>query len=136
MGDKELVIILHFLFRLFDLRASHARTLLPAALASVPFGFVLVRVRVRIILHFLFRLSKDYLATVGCDMRRVRRHQQPTASSQQALLSVGPDIWFSPRAESGRRPETVCDRDTTQSCSANAHLCTPVGKSSSWTTAG
>jgi len=32
----------------FELRASHARTLLPAALASVPFGFVLVRVRVRI----------------------------------------------------------------------------------------
>jgi len=31
----------------FDLRASHARTLLPAALASAPFGFVLVRVRVR-----------------------------------------------------------------------------------------
>jgi len=31
----------------FDLRASHARTLLPAALASVPFGFILVRVRVR-----------------------------------------------------------------------------------------
>ena len=29
----------------FDLRATHARTLLPAALASVPFGFVLVRVR-------------------------------------------------------------------------------------------
>ena len=28
------------------MRASHARTLLPAALASVPFGFVLVRVRV------------------------------------------------------------------------------------------
>ena len=32
----------------FDLRASHARTLLPAALASVPFGFVLVRNRVRV----------------------------------------------------------------------------------------
>ena len=32
----------------FDLRASHARTLLPAALASVSFGFVLVRVRVRV----------------------------------------------------------------------------------------
>ena len=31
----------------FDLRASHARTLLPAALASVPFGFVLVRVRIQ-----------------------------------------------------------------------------------------
>ena len=32
---------------LFDLRATHARTFLPAALASVSFGFVLVRVRVR-----------------------------------------------------------------------------------------
>ena len=31
----------------FDLRATHARTLLPAALASVSFGFILVRVRVR-----------------------------------------------------------------------------------------
>ena len=30
----------------FDSRATHARTLLPAALASVPYGFVLVRVRV------------------------------------------------------------------------------------------
>ena len=30
----------------FDLRATHARTLLPAALASVSLGFVLVRVRV------------------------------------------------------------------------------------------
>ena len=29
------------------MRAMHARTLLPAALASVSFGFVLVRVRVR-----------------------------------------------------------------------------------------
>ena len=29
----------------FDLRATHARTLLPAELASVPFGFVLVRVQ-------------------------------------------------------------------------------------------
>ena len=33
----------------FDLPATHARTLLPAALASVSFGFVLVRVRVRVI---------------------------------------------------------------------------------------
>ena len=29
----------------FDLRASHARTLLPAALASVSLGFIKVRVR-------------------------------------------------------------------------------------------
>jgi len=29
----------------FGLRATHARTLLPAALVSVSFGFVLVRVR-------------------------------------------------------------------------------------------
>jgi hypothetical protein len=33
----------------FDLRATHARTLLPEALASVSFGFVLVRVRVPIV---------------------------------------------------------------------------------------
>ena len=32
----------------FDLRATHARTHPPAALASVSFGFVLVRVRVRV----------------------------------------------------------------------------------------
>jgi hypothetical protein len=32
-----------------DSRATHARTLLPAALASVPFGFVLVQVRVRVL---------------------------------------------------------------------------------------
>ena len=37
----------------FDLRATHARTLLPAALASLSFGFVLVRVRFRV------RSSKD-----------------------------------------------------------------------------
>jgi len=43
----ELLNITALPFYDFDLRASHARTLLPAALASVPFGFVLVRVRVR-----------------------------------------------------------------------------------------
>jgi len=37
----------HYPLYAFDLRATHARTLLPAALASVSFGFVLVRVRVR-----------------------------------------------------------------------------------------
>ena len=36
---------LYTLLSLRDLRATHARTLLPAALASVSFGFVLVRVR-------------------------------------------------------------------------------------------
>ena len=35
----------------FDLRATHARTLLPAALASVSFGFVMIRVRVRETVH-------------------------------------------------------------------------------------
>jgi len=38
---------LHYPLYDFDLRATHARTLLPAALASVSFGFVLVRDRVR-----------------------------------------------------------------------------------------
>ena len=32
----------------FDLRATHARTLRPAALAFVSFGFVLVRVRLQV----------------------------------------------------------------------------------------
>jgi hypothetical protein len=41
-----------------DLRATHARTLLPAALASVSFGFVLVRVRVR--------ASRVISMTLGC----------------------------------------------------------------------
>ena len=36
------------LFTRFDSRATHARTLMPAALASVPIGFVLVQVRVRV----------------------------------------------------------------------------------------
>ena len=39
------VRVLHYPLYDFDLRATHARTLLPAALASVSFGFVLVRVR-------------------------------------------------------------------------------------------
>ena len=34
----------HYPLNDFGLRAAHARTLLPAALASVSFGFVLVRV--------------------------------------------------------------------------------------------
>jgi len=33
----------------FDLRASHARTLLPAAMASVTFRFEVVRVRIRVL---------------------------------------------------------------------------------------
>jgi hypothetical protein len=43
----------------FDSRAMHARTLLPEALASVPFGFVLVRVRVRLfhVLDNLYRAA-------------------------------------------------------------------------------
>ena len=48
-GTKVLYFLpsTHSRFYDFDLRASHARTPLPAALASVPFGFVLVRVRVQ-----------------------------------------------------------------------------------------
>ena len=38
----------HFYYSCFDSRAMHARTPLPPALASVPSGFVLVRVRVRV----------------------------------------------------------------------------------------
>ena len=39
---------LHYPLYDFDLHATHARTFLPAALASVSVGFVLVRVRVRV----------------------------------------------------------------------------------------
>jgi hypothetical protein len=47
-GVEVLCFLLSTNYRLydFDLRATHARTLLPEALASVSFGFVLVRVRV------------------------------------------------------------------------------------------
>ena len=43
-GSIILPALYSLCLRDFDLRATHARTLLPAALASVPFGFVLVRV--------------------------------------------------------------------------------------------
>ena len=43
--------ITHYSLYNFDLRATHARTLLRAALESVSFGFVLVRVRVRVIIE-------------------------------------------------------------------------------------
>jgi len=46
----------------FDLRATHARTLLPAALASVSFGFVLVRVRVQFIPILQYGASSSYAA--------------------------------------------------------------------------
>ena len=50
------------LFHVFDSRATHARTLLPAALASVPFGFVLVRVRVRV------RVTRITVASMSAEM--------------------------------------------------------------------
>ena len=43
------VVFTHYPLYDFDLRAAHAHTLLPAALASVSFGFVLVRVRVLVL---------------------------------------------------------------------------------------
>jgi hypothetical protein len=49
----------------FYLRATHARELLPAALASVSFGFVLVRVRVRYVLCAMFnRWTSDIIKQV------------------------------------------------------------------------
>jgi len=48
---RSFLLSSHFPSYDFDLRASHARTLPPAALASVPFGFVLVRVRVQKQVH-------------------------------------------------------------------------------------
>jgi len=48
----------------FDLRATHARTLLPAALASVSFGFVLVRVQIQMTQMQCF-LPLRHLALLG-----------------------------------------------------------------------
>ena len=45
-GEQVEIKRKHYPLYEFDLRAMHARTLLPAALASVSFGFVLDRVRV------------------------------------------------------------------------------------------
>ena len=52
----------------FDLRATHVRSLLPAALASVSFGFVLVRVRV-------------LLTSIGWSRRRIRTEDYVEAPS-------------------------------------------------------
>jgi len=70
----------------FDLRASHARTLLPAALASVPFGFVLVRVRVRVrvrpLLDFKSRTLK--IATIAMEFMEIFQHVSVYASLRRA----------------------------------------------------
>ena len=54
----------------FDLRATHARTLLPAALASVSFGFVLVRVRVRNLQMNISFTRGRLNSVVGCNEQR------------------------------------------------------------------
>ena len=57
-----------------DLRASHARTLLPAALASVPFGFVLVRVRVRIMMvTYIANGARVKICPGSCMKNEVKR---------------------------------------------------------------
>ena len=56
----------------FDLRASHARKLLPAALASVSFGLVLVRVRatpVAVRYLFYFNLGFHPYVFSTCQLR-------------------------------------------------------------------
>ena len=57
----------------FDLRASHARTLLPAALASVPFGFVLVRVRVALTKQVRSDSEGEALAKIPANVIRLQK---------------------------------------------------------------
>ena len=105
----------HFLFDDFDQRASHARTLLPAALASVPFGFVLVRVRVARVIGVN---ANGKLATffqkideIELDLRSQYRACQlfsgavseRTTLEQKKLYSPDQGFWFGPRGAGIRR---------------------------------
>jgi len=71
------------------LRNARAFPLLPAALASVSFGFVLVRVRVR------FKLSKK-LALIGVDMEQYRRYATEGSIEAPRGLPELPDKMQSP----------------------------------------
>ena len=64
----------------FDLRATHARTLLHAALASVSFGFVLVRVRVRV------QLGEQRITVVKRVGRRVAVYRGVDANVDQDVF--------------------------------------------------
>ena len=69
------------------MRASHARTLLPAALAYVPFGFVLVRVRVK-----KFILQVRQRKTITATLRAAKTGRKAIAntvgSSKAGILWV------------------------------------------------
>jgi hypothetical protein len=80
----------------FDSRATHARTLLPAALAYVPFGFVLVRVRVcnctgkQVVLTLLRCTSTElFFSAAAASWRRGQQpghHDQVPATHDERCL--------------------------------------------------
>ena len=95
-GENVRGLSSHYPLYDFDLRATHARTLLPAALASVSFGFVLVRVRTsrrglsaqcvsrpRYTRHF----SGLFFALVGHRLNVLVRRRTPAALSIACPLS-------------------------------------------------
>ena len=84
----------------FDLRATHARTLLPAALASVSFGFVLVRVRVRCSSLNLSLLSSpvancQLLSQRAQSRNRAKLHEEPKSvqsGSRNEISCISPNL--------------------------------------------
>jgi len=80
----------------FDLRATHARTLLPAALASVSFGFVLVRVRVPLLLGYLtnFDLGASYVNLAGFKIKGQFYDRMSRSTSQRTRVHFCPQHWL------------------------------------------
>ena len=97
----------HYSLYDFDLRATHARTLLPAALASVSFGFVLARVRIRFELRYLrssetsgsgspiiavqkheSQMRPERLARTACSLSRKAKASRFSVRSSKKILFV------------------------------------------------
>ena len=76
----------------FDLRATHARTLLPAALASVSFGFVLVRVRLR----------------SGRGKLRLRIPSIYHTASRKRIFLLRMDLWGIPNSRTEALWKAIC----------------------------
>jgi hypothetical protein len=75
------------------LRATHARTLQPAALASVSFGFVLVRVRVRFEPRYLLEGSSHSTTDTQSEVRgrggcRTEQQLLTTYSTEELYFTV------------------------------------------------
>jgi hypothetical protein len=119
----------------FDLRATHARTLLPAALASVSFGFVLVRVRVRkantprriclifwrkYVRCFIVGTRHDSNATQQCKVESAKCQTSKTSKKQEVIRWVS---YFLTQIVLGFNPvSTTVWRDRSSIALLTSHL--------------